>query len=117
MTMAFLQTNWDTINIEALRIFSEFFSAVNFVASLNAAFIGLIPKKANAKNIRDFRPFSLVGCIDKLLSKVLSHRPRDVIGDIISEKQNAFVGGRQILDVVLLANELVDSRTKSRNLV
>ena len=42
------------------------------MASLNATFIGLIPKKANAENIRDFRLISLVGCIYKLLSKVLA---------------------------------------------
>ena len=71
-------------------------------------------RKLTRKNIRDFRPISLVGCIYKLLSKMLAHRLRGVIGDLISGNQNAFVGGRQILDAVLLANELIDSRIKER---
>jgi len=93
MSMAFLQSNWDTVRLEVMGMFSEFFSSGKFVRSLNATFIGLIPKKANAENIRDFRPISLVGCIYKLLSKVLALRLRGVIGDLTSENQNAFVGG------------------------
>ena len=37
-----------------------------------------------------------------MLAKVLANRLKNVVGNVISKSQNAFVEGRQILDVVAL---------------
>lgn len=68
----------------------------------------LIAKVNWAKNLKDFRPISVVGCIYKLISKVLARRMAKVLGEVIGESHNVFVENRQILDAVMVANEVVD---------
>lgn len=80
---------------------------------INSIFLCLITKVPNLVDLKDFRPISLVGCIYKLLAKILANRLRRVLPHIIRPSLGAFafVHNRQILDGILIANEL-DSRKR-----
>lgn len=79
-----------------MNIFIELHQFYTFVKFFNSTFIVLIPKVESATDIdiRQFRLISLVGCIYKLISKVLARRLTRVLGEVIGESQYAFGGGR-----------------------
>ena len=58
---------------EIMEVFQNFHTQVVFEKSLNTAFLALIPKKANAMEIKDFRPINLVGGVYKIILKVLAN--------------------------------------------
>ena len=65
------------------------------------------------KRILDFRPISLITSLYKIIANVLSGRLRGVLHETIHSTQGVFVQGRQILDVVLITNEIVDKKRRS----
>ena len=98
-----------------MGFFREFFKHNRFIKSLNATFLVLIPRRGNVEDLKDLKLISLVGGLYKILTKVLANKLKRVMGLIISQSQNAFIEGKQIIDVVLLiANETVDSLLRKK---
>ena len=112
-SLAFWQSSWDLVKEEVMSFFRDFQEHGRFVRSLNSTFLVLVLKKGDAEDLRDYRPISLVGGLYKLLAKALANRLKQVVGKVVSSSQNAIVEGRQILDVVLITNKVVDSLLKS----
>ena len=82
---------------------------------LSATFKTFISKKKGAKELKDFRPTRFIGSIYKLFAKVLIERMKGVMDKVVDSQQMTFIKGRQIMDVMLIANETVDSRQKQKN--
>ena len=95
---------------DIIDTFKNFHSHNIFEKSFNATYITLIPKKNGAKKLRDFRPISLIRSVYKLLSKVSTESLKKVVDKLVDAQQMAFIKNRQIMDAILIANELVDSR-------
>lgn len=78
-----------------------------FPTSINTTWVTLISKCEAACDIDDFRPLTMVGCLYKVIYKVLTRRLRTVLWDVISESQTCFVHGRNINDGLIIANETI----------
>lgn len=74
----------------------------------------LIPKHDDPHTFKDFRPISLCNVLYKLVTKVLVHRLRPFLGDLISPLQSSFILGRGTKDNAILLQEIVYHMQKSK---
>jgi len=89
-------------------MFDQFYANEKIPKSFLSYFVTLIPKVKTPMSLKEFRPISLLGCLYKLLSKVLATRLSKVMNLIISGAQSGFLKGRYLVDGVLVVNEVVD---------
>jgi hypothetical protein len=109
---AFIKEFWSLMKGEVRILFDQFHGNATLPKRILSYFLALIPKVNHPEALGDYRPISLLGCIYKLLSKVLAARLAKVIGSIVSLSQSAFIKGRQLVDGVLVLNEVVDFAKK-----
>ncbi|XP_052109895.1 uncharacterized protein LOC127741467 [Arachis duranensis] len=105
--MNFIKRCWEEIGTEFTAAVIAFFQTARLPKDSNITWVALAPKFGGAKEIKDFRPISMVGCVYKVISKVLVRRMRAVMPEPVGETQSAFVKGRKIHDGALIACETV----------
>ncbi|KAJ9546920.1 hypothetical protein OSB04_019463 [Centaurea solstitialis] len=118
-TFEFIRKFWEVVGkdfCDAVKFF-EVNSLIN--PNSNASFVTLVPKLNDPLSLADYRPINLIGCVTKVITKVLAERLKKVINSVISCNQTAFIKGRSILDGPLMVNELIGwaSRNKKRMLL
>jgi len=82
--------------------------------ALNTTFISLIPKHELAQTPDRFRPIALCNVVYKIISKVVANRLKPLLPTLVSVEQSGYVEGKQILDNIIQAHEVVHSLTNNR---
>ena len=93
-----------------MHVVLDFLNDGVMLPDLNHINILLIPKMKNPEKMSKFRPISLCNVMYKVISKVLANRLKQVLPDIISPTQSAFISCRLITDNVIVAYEALHSR-------
>ena len=105
---------WCIMSPEFRRFVDEFYVNGSFPNGSNASFVALIPKMNHPLSFNDYRPISLIGCMYKVIVKLLSNRLRSVMDGLIDERQSAFIKGRHILHGIVILNEVVEEARRSK---
>ncbi|XP_010445926.1 PREDICTED: uncharacterized protein LOC104728667 [Camelina sativa] len=106
-TVEFFRAAWDTLGAELVVAVQSFFAKGFLPKGLNSTILALIPKKKDAKEMRDYRPISCCNVLYKVISKVIANRLKRILPKFIAGNQSAFVADRLLIENVLLATELV----------
>jgi hypothetical protein len=109
-----LKKSWDVIKGELRILFDQFHGIGSLPKSLLSYFVTLVPKVQLPHSLGDYRPISLLGCLYKIITKVLTNRLAKVMNSIFASTQSAFIKGRNLVDGVLVVNEIVDLAKKAR---
>lgn len=109
LNVAFYRAAWPWIKQDVHKLVTEFYNSGSFPKTLNATEIILIPKKAHANHVTDYRPISLTNVIYRLIAKSLANRIKEDLPNYIHHSQHAFIQGRRITDNIIIAQEIVHS--------
>jgi hypothetical protein len=113
-TTDFFHHCWDLVREEVWEVVEESRASGLVLLALNATFVTLIPKEERVTNPKKFRPIALCNVIYKIITKVVANRLKPILTHVISKEQARYVEGRQIMDNVILAHEVIHSLKTSR---
>lgn len=79
----FMKSCWNVVGEEFCDMVADFHCNDRIVRGGNASFLVLIPKKENPVGLNDYRPIYLIGCMYKVMAKLLADRLSKVMESII----------------------------------
>ncbi|GJZ46112.1 RNA-directed DNA polymerase, eukaryota, reverse transcriptase zinc-binding domain protein [Tanacetum coccineum] len=106
-TSEFFKRAWDVVGKEVCLAIQEFFKNGKLLGEVNSTIIALIPKVSTPCKVSEFRPIACCNVIYKCISKILTNRIKSGLDKIVHINQSAFIPGRHIQDIILIAQELL----------
>lgn len=99
----FFKKEWQSMKTSILKLVQEAFNRGVVPESLNKTYITLIPKTDAPDDLSGFRPISLY----KLIPKIIVNRMKPFLDTIVSPIQSSFIAGRQGINNVVIAKEII----------
>ncbi|XP_074297220.1 uncharacterized protein LOC141627923 [Silene latifolia] len=106
-TSKFFKDAWGIVGEKVTEAILNFFDTGKLLNQINATTVTLIPKVHNPGKVQQFSPIACCNVIYKTISKLLCNRLSEVLPDIISQNQSAFVQGRYILENVMICQDII----------
>ena len=111
-TSEFFKKSWQVIG-DDVTVAVQYFLLKGFLPKgVNSTILALIPKKEEAKEMKDYRSISCCNVLYKVISKLLANRLKSILPKFIAVNQSAFIKERLVMENVLLATELVKNYHK-----
>ncbi|KAH9672148.1 reverse transcriptase domain-containing protein [Citrus sinensis] len=101
----FFQKHWQHVGKGVTQTCLHILNNQGNLSPLNHTFIALIPKVAKPRKVTEYRPISLCNVVYRIVAKVIANRLKQVLHQIISPYQSAFVPNRIITDNIVIGYE------------
>ena len=105
-TAEFVRAYWSIVRDDFVAVFQQLYEMRGRgFSKLNQALITLLPKRADASQLGEYRPISLIHLVAKMFAKTLSLRLASKLDVLVSHNQNAFIPGRSLHDNFVLVRQ------------
>jgi exonuclease III len=102
---AFVKKFWQHFRIPLHANITFCFNRKRLPDNFATANIRLIPKKGDKKNIKNWRPISLLSCFYKVISRAVNNRFKKISDRFTSRAQKGFTPNRHIQEVIINLTE------------
>ena len=108
LTVEFYATFWDRLGPLLVSVFNTCLADSDLCSSMKTSVTRLVFKKGDKKNLKNWRPISLLNVDYKICSKALSIRLSKVLDMIVNPDQSCSVPGRSIASNLILLRDTLD---------
>jgi hypothetical protein len=106
-TVEFFKAFWEVVKHDIYGVLEDSKHSASILKVLNVTMITLIPKENKARTPDRYISIVLCNVVYKIISKVIANRLKPLLPTLISQEKAGFVEGRQILDNIIHAHELI----------
>ncbi|CAM4558029.1 unnamed protein product [Lepidochelys olivacea] len=112
LTVEFYRVFWDVLGPDLVTVWAESLQSGVLLLSCRRAVLALLPKKGDLRNLRNWRPVSLLSTDYKIVAKAISLRLGSVLADVIHPDQTYTVPDRSIFDNLFMVRDLLELRRR-----